>query len=137
MPEQKGKLLTLLKGDGAGPEVFTQIAGMRSNSLSLSRSPTDVGTKDDTDDWMQQALLEDRSMTVSGSGVFKDDAAFSAAHDTFFNGTISNWQVVVPGLGTYEGPFAITSLDVAGERTDVVTFDMELVSTGAVTFVPV
>jgi predicted secreted protein len=34
----------------------------------------------------------------------------------FFNGTVHNWQVIVPQLGTVEGPFQIASLEYAGIR---------------------
>ena len=45
----------------------------------------------------------------------------------FFNGTVRNWQVIVPQLGTVKGPFQIASLEYAGGSTTAeVSFDMGL-----------
>ena len=49
-------------------------------------------------------------------------------------GTVRNWQVIVPQLGTVEGPFQIASLEYAGQHDGEVSFDMGLESAGALSF---
>ena len=59
-------------GDGASPEAFTTIGGMRSTSLTLNDEMVDVTTKDSARARTLLAQGEVNSMTVSGSGVFTD-----------------------------------------------------------------
>ena len=54
---------------------------------------------------------------------------------TFFDGAVKNYQVVIPGFGTVTGPFQITSLEFAGEHNGEVTYDVAMESAGEVTFV--
>ncbi len=50
------------------------------------------------------------------------------------NGSIRNWQVVVPDFGIVEGPFQVTALDLSGRHDTEITFDITLESAGALTF---
>ena len=49
----------------------------------------------------------------------------------FFTGTVRHWQVIVPDLGTVEGPFQISTLEYGGQHDGEVTFDLGLESAGA------
>ena len=51
-----------------------------------------------------------------------------------FNGTIRNWQIVVPDFGIIEGAFQISSLDFSGRHDGEVSFELTLESAGALTF---
>ena len=51
-----------------------------------------------------------------------------------FNGTIRDWQVVIPDFGTVEGPFQITSLELSGRHDNEVAFELALDSAGELTF---
>ena len=53
---------------------------------------------------------------------------------TFFEGGIASYQIVIPSFGTVQGPFQITSLEFAGEHNGEVTYDMALESAGELTF---
>ena len=53
---------------------------------------------------------------------------------TFFDGAVKNYQIVIPDFGTVEGPFQITSLEFAGEHNGEVTYELSLESAGALTF---
>ena len=44
----------------------------------------------------------------------------------FFNGTVRDWRVIVPELGTVEGPFQIASLEYSGQHDGEISFDMGL-----------
>jgi TP901-1 family phage major tail protein len=54
----------------------------------------------------------------------------------FFNGTVRNFRVIVPDLGTVEGPFQIATLEYGGQHDGEVTFDLSLESAGALSFTP-
>lgn len=72
--------------------------------------------------------------SVAGSGIFKDAASDALIRQSFFDGTIRSAQIVVPDFGTIEGPFQITSLEIAAEHDREVTFDIALESAGELSF---
>ena len=49
----------------------------------------------------------------------------------FFNGTVRDWQVIVPELGTVEGPFRSRASNMPASTTARSPFDMGLESAGA------
>jgi TP901-1 family phage major tail protein len=134
MTAQKGKDL-LLKLDSTGTGSFVTVAGLRSRSLSFNAQTIDVTNADSAGAWRE--LLGEagiKSAALSGSGIFKDAVTDATTRDFFFAGTIRDWQVILPGFGTVEGPFQITGLDYAGEHNGEMTYELTLASAGALTF---
>ena len=78
-----------------------------------------------------------KSATISGSGVFKDATTDERARQIFFDGQTPNFQVIIPGFGTVQGAFQITSLEYAGSHNGEATYEMSLASAGELTFVAV
>ena len=66
--------------------------------------------------------------------MFRDEASDARMRQTFFDGIIDAFQIVVPGFGTIEGLFQITSLEYRGDHAGEVTFDMALDSAGPLAF---
>lgn len=134
MTAQRGRDLLLKLGDGADPEVFASVAGLRATTLAFNAASIDV-TNADSGGWRE--LLADgvRSASISGSGVFKDAASDESARAAFFGGTTPNWQVVIPGFGTVQGPFRITALQYDGPYNGELKISLSLASAGALTFV--
>lgn len=137
MAAQKGSEFLLKIGDGGGPETFATVGGFRSNGFSINNETVDVTNKDSSGVRTLLAGAGIQSFSTSGSGVFVDDTAFGSAHTAATTKTIDNWQVVIPGHGTYEGPFQITSLELAGEHNGEVTYSISLESAGAMAFTAV
>lgn len=134
MSAQKGRDL-LLKVDSTGAGVYQTVAGLRSNALTFNAETVDATSQESTGAWRE--LLAGaglKSAAVRGSGIFKDAASDATIRGYFFAGTIRNWQVIVPDFGIVEGPFQITSLEVAGRHDGEVNFDLALESAGALTF---
>lgn len=75
-----------------------------------------------------------KSARLAGSGIFKDAASDETVRGLFFNGTIRNWQMIVPDFGTVEGAFQVTALEFAGAHDGEVTFELALESAGARAF---
>ena len=135
MAAQKGKALLLKIGDGEGPENFTTIAGLRAKSLSFNAETVDITNADSANEWRELlAGAGIKSASVSGSGVFKDDAIDGQMRSAFFNQTLDNWQVIIPDFGIIEGPFQVTNLDYAGEYNGEVNHTVALESAGELTF---
>lgn len=134
MTAQKGKDL-LLKVDADGEGEFTTVAGLRARSLAFNASTVDITDQDLAGRWrelLQGAGL--KTARLSGSGIFKDAASDETLRSYFFNGTVRAWQIVVPDLGTVEGPFQIATLEYGGQHDGEVTFDVSLESAGALSF---
>mgnify|MGYP001766329062 CR=1 FL=1 len=134
MAIQRGKDL-LLKLDSAGTGTFVTVAGLRSRRIDFSADSVDVTTGDSPERWRELlAGAGVRRAHVSGSGIFRDEAADAAVRTVFFEGAIRPWRVILPDFGTVEGPFQITALEFAGDHDGEVTFDLALESAGSLTF---
>ncbi len=134
MTAQKGKDL-LLKVDSDGAGTFVTVAGLRARNLAFNAATVDVTDTESAGRWRE--LLEGvgiKTARITGSGIFKDAASDETVRGYFFNGTVRDWQVIVPELGTVEGPFQIASLEYAGQHDGEVTFDLGLESAGALSF---
>lgn len=132
MSAQKGKDLLIKIADGSG---FTTVAGLRTRSLTFNADTIDVTDAESAGQWRE--LLNGAGIKragISGRGLFKDASTDALMRQTFFDGTVLNYQIVIPSFGTVQGAFQITSLQFAGEYNGEVTFDLTLDSAGALTF---
>ena len=132
MTAQKGKDLLVKIADGAG---YTTVAGLRTRRLSFNAETVDVTDAESANRWRE--LLDGAGVkraSVSGQGLFKDAATDELMRQTFFDGTVVNYQIVIPAFGTMQGPFQITTLEFAGEHNGEVTYTMTLESAGELTF---
>jgi len=133
MAAQKGKDLLVKIDDGTG--VFTTVAGMRSRRITFNTDTVDITNAESVDRWRE--LLDGagvRRASNSGQGLFRDQASDALIRQSFFDGTIKNYQIVLPDFGTVAGAFQITSLEFAGEHNGEVTYNLALDSAGALTF---
>ena len=135
MAAQKGKDILLKIGDGADPEVFTTVAGLRARTISLNARSVDATDSDSTGRWRELlAGAGVRQASVSGSGVFRDAGSDAAIRTAFFNQSADNWQLIVPDFGVLEGPFLVAALEYAGEHEGEATYAITLASAGEITF---
>lgn len=136
MTAQRGKDMLVKIGDGGSPESFTSVAGLRTRTISLNAREVDA-THSESNGWRELlGAAGVRQCSVSGAGVFLDDAAADAIRAAFFAGEIRNFRLVVPGMGEFSGPFLIANLDYAGEHDGEATFALALASAGAISFAP-
>ena len=134
MPAQNGKDL-LLKIDMTGAGLFETAAGLRATRISLNAETVDVTSLESDGGWRE--LLGGagvRSAALSGSGVFKDETTDARARQVFFDGETPDFQVIVPGFGTLQGPFQITALEYAGSYNGEATYELTLASAGRLDF---
>ncbi|MDG1118144.1 MAG: phage major tail protein, TP901-1 family [Flavimaricola sp.] len=134
MVAQNGKDL-LVKIDMTGGGSFETAAGLRATRISFNAESVDVTSLESQGGWRE--LLSGagvKSAAISGSGVFKDAATDERARQIFFDGEKPDFQVIIPGFGTVEGPFQITSIEYAGSYNGEATYELALSSAGALTF---
>jgi TP901-1 family phage major tail protein len=134
MAAQKGKDL-LLKVDTTGAGAYTTVAGLRTRSISISAETVEITNTESAGQWREVlAGAGVKAARMSGAGIFKDAGSDATIRDYAFNGTIRNWQVIVPDFGTIDGPFQITALEFSGRHDGEMTFDISLDSAGELTF---
>lgn len=135
MAAQKGKLLLLAVGNADGPpETFTTLAGLRPTSFSINNEAVDITNKDSSG---YRELLDGAGITnfsLSGGGVFKDDASYTTAETYARLNQLQTFQITVPDFATYTGEFLITQLEIAGDYNGEANYNVSLESSGAMTF---
>jgi len=134
MAAQKGKDL-LLKVDSDGAGTFTTVAGLRSRTIAFNAEAVDITHAESAGQWRELlAGAGARSSRITGAGIFNDAASDATMREYVFNGTIRDWQVVIPDFGTVEGPFQISAFELSGRHDGEVAFDLALESAGELTF---
>lgn len=137
MSAQSGRDM-LLKLDQTGAGSFLTVAGIRTRNISFNAASIDITDSQSVGQWRE--LLEGggvKRAALSGSGVFKDATSDAQVRSFFFDGTIRNWQLILPDFGTIEGMFQIVSLEFGADHAGEVTFDLALESAGEMTFVAI
>ena len=134
MSAQRGKDLLIKIGDGASPETFATVVGLKATTLAFNATNVDVTNADSANEWRELLAAGVKSATVSGSGVFKDASSDAALRAAFFNQALPNFQIVIPSFGTLTGPFKIASLQYEGPYDGEVKISLSLASAGALTF---
>ncbi len=135
MAAQNGKDL-LVKIDMNGAGLFETVAGLRATRISFNAASVDVTSLESSGGWRELlAGAGVKTASISGSGIFKDQATDERARQIFFDGAMPAFQVIIPDFGTIEGPFQITSIEYAGSHDGEATYELSLASAGAVTFV--
>lgn len=132
MTAQKGKDLLVKIAGGGG---YTTVAGLRARRLAFNAETVDITHAESANRWRE--LLDGAGIkraSVSGRGLFKDATSDALMRQAFFDGSVVSHQIVIPDFGTVQGPFQITSLEIAGEHNGEVTYDMSLESAGELIF---
>ncbi len=134
MAALKGRNILLKISDGVSPGTFTNVAGLRSKTLTVNNETVDITTSDEAP-WRE--LLGNtgiRSLSFSGSGVFEDDAAINSIEELALNGNLQEFQLVFENNDMYQGNFQVVSFEYAGEHGSEQTFSISLESASIINF---
>jgi TP901-1 family phage major tail protein len=135
MAGQKGRDVLIKIGNGADPEIFSTLAGIRAKTISLNARSVDGTSGESVDAWRELiAGAGVKSASVSGSGVFKDAASDAAIQQAFFAQASPSFQLVIPDFGVLQGPFLIEALDYSGDHDGEAAFSITLASAGVISF---
>ena len=103
MPAQKGKDLLIKIGDGGN--AFLTVAGLRTRQIAFNAETVDVTRAESAGRWRELlAGVGVRRASISGSGVFKDEASDARMRQVFFDGDILTYQIVIPDFGPHRRP---------------------------------
>lgn len=134
MGAQNGKDL-LIKIDMSGSGAFETAAGLRATRISLNAESVDVTSLESDGGWRELlAGAGVKSASISGSGIFKDEATDERVRGVFFAGETPRFQVVIPSFGRIEGAFQVTSIEYSGSHNGEATYEMSLASAGKLSF---
>ena len=134
MAAQSGKD-RLSKLDLNGNGQFETIAGLRATRISFNAETVDVTSLESQGGWRELlAGAGVKAASISGSGIFKDEATDERARLIFFDGEIPALQVIIPSFGIVEGPFQITSVEYSGSYNGEATYELSLASAGVLSF---
>jgi TP901-1 family phage major tail protein len=137
MAAQRGKDILLKIGDGASPESFATVAGLRARTISLNAKTVDATDGDSAGRWRELlAGAGVKSASVSGAGIFRDAASDALIREAFFAQEARTWRLIVPDFGALEGRFLVAALEYAGEHEGEASYAMTLASAGEVSFAP-
>jgi TP901-1 family phage major tail protein len=135
MAGQRGRDMLVRIGDGAEPETFVTVAGLRARSIALGAGLVDATTGDSPGEWRELlAGAGVKRAEVSGAGLFKDSASDALMRAAFFEGRAANFRLVLPDFGTLAGAFMISELSWGGAHDGEATFSVRLSSAGQVSF---
>ena len=111
------------------------IAGAISDNITINREPIDATDKTDLGIRQYIAELGTFSMSMSCNGHLDGTQLLTLANST--TAGTHEFSFVVTGIGTYAGPFCITSFEVSGdEGADTAKFSASFESGGAIVFTP-
>lgn len=134
MGAQSGKDL-LIKVDVNGTGLFETLAGLRATRVNFNAETVDVTNLSSAGGWRE--LLSGagvKTASLSGSGVFRDEATDERARQIFFDGEVPSFQVIIPDFGIVQGPFQISSIEYAGSHNGEATYEMSMASAGELIF---
>ncbi len=135
MSAQKGKDLLLKAAEAGGG--YVTVAGLRARQIAFNAETVDVTHSESAGRWRELlAGAGVRRASVSGAGIFRDEASDALVRQIFFDGAIRDWQIVVPDFGVASGPFQLSSLEYRGDHAAEVTFELSLESAGQLAFTP-
>lgn len=132
MPAQKGSAFLLKIGNGATPQVYDTVAGLRTTQLSINGDTVAV-THKQSGGWRE--LLSGagtRSVSVSAAGIFLGSTAENAIRAHALAGTIADYELSFEDGAKLRGAFLIQRLDYAGDFNGERNYTLQLESSGAV-----
>lgn len=138
MGAQRGRDVVVRIGDGADPESFSVVAGVRSRTIALRTETADATTAESVEGW--RVLLTGsgpRHVDVAGAGAFVDAASDARMREAFFAGEAPSLELVIADFGVLRGRFAILELAYSGDQDGEALMSLRLRSAGAVSFSPV
>ena len=133
MSAKLGRDLLLKVDSGNG---FATVAGLRTKTLRFNSQAVDI-TDAGSGGWTE--LLPEaglRSVSITGSGVFRDAASNASVRAAFFAQSPLDAQMILPGFGTITASVLVTALSYGGTYRGEATFELTLSATGPVGFAP-
>lgn len=128
-----GRDVVIKMDDGTG--TFVVLAGIRQASMKLSDGNSDVSSADSPGAW--QELLAGTGMmkfAVSGQAVIKSSVIEKKLLANKLARAQPDFQMIIPGLGMFQGAHAIGDLEYAGNHDGEATYNVSFDSAEELAF---
>ncbi len=126
MANQNARELVIKREDSPGSGTFTFVCGFRTRSFQMSNAQIDTtvpNCADPAQPIVATAKPGRQTIQFSGDGLFDNNTIGKAvADDARLQNTTINYQVIVPGYGTFEGTFFVADFEWSGEMEDDLGF---------------
>lgn len=134
MAAYAGKLLLIKKNTGtSGSPIWTTITGMQTKSLQINNTLVEITNDESTNiEYLTGAGVTD--FVVNGEGVWKDDAVNKALINDATQRNEDQYQVFVPGMGTFEGYMLPENVEASGTTKAETRITFSLRATGSITY---
>lgn len=136
MAGQCGSAIVISIKDDDG--VYQVVTGLRTQSIALNAEMVDITNASSVGKWRE--ILDGcglKSATISGEGPFLNELGQTETVAALLSNAVRDAKILIPGFGTFEGPFKVTQCELSGEHTDAVMFSQTYESGGEVTFTAV
>ena len=133
-----GSSTVAITDDGSGThtgKILTTVAGMRSTSFTINGQEVEITTKDSAGWRVLLAGAGVTQMSLTGSGVFQDDAGLQQMRVDVINKALETYTIMFESGDEYWGLFQITSVEQTGEHDGEVTYSISLENSGVVTLI--
>lgn len=102
------------------------VCGLRTRSFSMSSAQVDTTVPNCNDPSLPivaTARPGRQTLSFSGDGLFDtDEVGIAVADDARLQRTDVVYQVIVPGYGTFEGPYFVADFEFSGDMEDPLAF---------------
>lgn len=133
MPARKGRSF-LLQVDMLGSGSFVTIAGFRENSYTVKAGGVDITNKDSAG-WQERlADAGVKSLSVSASGVFLDDAAVKKVRAYTVANSLNQYKLIFENAETVTFTAEVTEFGMSGTYNGEQQYQISLESSGPVVF---
>jgi len=133
MPAVSGTTVLLKRGDGESSETFTTIGQLSEKDISFDGETVDTTTDENVDGsgqvWTERASFV-REIMVNGTAVAKQQSPWQDLYADWAAGTVRNFQIVVPYIGTWTCAFIVRTISVAGPTKGHMPVTLALESAG-------
>ena len=130
-----GEKLLIKIGDGADPEQFDTIGGIRTSTITVRN---EVIVQNDVDSGKWQQLAEDSGISevvIAGIGFFTDSDAEETLRNHSFNRKLNNYEFDFGNGNTLKGSFMVSEYQREGDIRELNVFSIVLNSSGMVEYV--
>jgi TP901-1 family phage major tail protein len=125
MSQENARELVIKRADGGVPETFVFVGGLRTRTFQMGNAQIDTTVPNKTDPSkpiVATARPGRQTITFSGDGLFDSDAVGKSVADDARLQSETNYQIIVPGYGTFEGPFFVSDFQWNGDMEDPMAF---------------
>jgi len=134
MSQQLGRELVIKRESDETSGAFIFVCGIRTRSFSISNAQVDTTVplcENPGAPIVATARPGRQTLQFQGDGLFDTDEVGKAVADDARLQRTKVYQIIIPGYGTYEGPFMVADFEFSGEMEDQLAFSATWVPTDA------